>query len=458
MHRRAPRRLVRFACIALAMGALLGPAASSHAADEAFDAVKGRYTRLVQAIRAGGGLYEQDRPVVRSVLRDIRDYLGEQPEDVRALAMDLQLSRWLDEDPDRIEADYAQLMALRPDDAALALAALRWRTAESRLEPDAVDAAWAELSDRFPQNPEIALEHARRLKDEVRYDEVIATVERLDVDPSEHPELFVLLAEARFAQHQFDAALAALDDIGTFDSMQFRLRTRADELRGWIQDTSELWAIEQERRAAEASADDLPRATIETARGPITVELFEDDAPNTVANFISLARDGFYEGTTFHRFIPDFMVQGGDIRSKEDVPGTPGTGNPGYRIPDEHGEGFEARPHFNDTLAMANTGAPNSGGSQFYLNHKPSPWLNDRHTVFGRVIDGMDIVRQLRAEDRIDGVTILRTRDHPYEPETIPVEEPAAPAPAPAPAPETEGDIPPAGDDGTAGDGGSAGG
>jgi cyclophilin family peptidyl-prolyl cis-trans isomerase len=440
MHRRAPHRLLSLGVIAAAAVAGVAAPAIAQATDPAFDAVRSRYTRLVTAITDGGGLYEQDRPVVRSVLRDIAAYLADNPQDVRALAMDLQLSRWLDEDQDRITANYAQLEALRPNDPAIALAALRWRTLDGQIVGDALAEAWAGLSARFPQNAEIALEHVRRLKDQIRYEDMINAVERLDVEPSAQPELFVLLAEARFAEHRFEAALAALDDIGQLGAMQFRLRTRADELRGWIEDTRAAWGPEQETRAAEASADDLPRATIETVRGSITVELFENDAPNTVANFISLAESGFYAGTTFHRFIPDFMVQGGDANSKEGVEGTPGTGNPGYRIPDEHGEGFSARRHFNDTLAMANTGAANSGGSQFYLTHKPTPWLNDRHTVFGRVIDGQHIARRLRADDRITGVTIIRKRDHAYVPETIALEAATPPAPAPAPDPAPEAD------------------
>ena len=382
-HRR--RRPSGLAVLGLAgTGLLAGLAAPATAVVQPdLETLRARYARLVEGIRDGGGLYEQDRPVVRSVLRDVDAFLEESPANAAARAMELQLALWLDEDADRIDAAYTALEELRPDDPDLALAALRWRAGAGRIDGEALSAAWAALADRFPEQSAVVLEHVRRLKDQVRYDAMIDVLEGMDLEAADEPELLVLLAEARFAQHEFDAALEALDAVGTLGARQFRLRTRADELRGWIEETRELWAEEQELRAAEASADDLPRVAIETARGTIVVELFEDSAPNTVANFVTLARSGFYAGTSFHRFIPDFMVQGGDINSKEGVEGTPGTGNPGYRIPDEHGEGFDARAHFRDSLAMANTGAPDSGGSQVYFTHKPTPWLNDRHTVFG---------------------------------------------------------------------------
>src|SRR4029079_8655388 len=137
---------------------------------------------------------------------------------------------------------------------------------------------------------------------------------------------------------------------------------------------------EQQTREAEAKADDLPRVKLQTNKGDITIELFENEAPNTVANFISLVEKGFYDGVPFHRVLPNFMAQGGDPK------GT-GQGGPGYRIKDEFGN-KGARAHFRGSLSMANTGQPNTNGSQFFLTFKPTPHLNGRHTVFGRVIEG----------------------------------------------------------------------
>ena len=122
-------------------------------------------------------------------------------------------------------------------------------------------------------------------------------------------------------------------------------------------------------------------ATIRTNHGPITIELFDEDAPQTVANFKKLAGDGFYDGVIFHRVIKDFMIQGGD-------PTGTGTGGPGYTFEDE----FNKNKIVRGALAMANAG-PNTNGSQFFIVTTPeAPWLDGKHTVFGRVTDGMDAV------------------------------------------------------------------
>jgi len=119
-------------------------------------------------------------------------------------------------------------------------------------------------------------------------------------------------------------------------------------------------------------------ATIDTSRGPIVCELFATDAPKTVNNFVFLAREGFYDGTSFHRVIADFMVQAGD-------PTGTGRGGPGYRFEDEVKE--NPHKHAKGVLSMANAG-PNTNGSQFFITHVETPWLNGKHTVFGRVLSG----------------------------------------------------------------------
>ena len=130
-------------------------------------------------------------------------------------------------------------------------------------------------------------------------------------------------------------------------------------------------------------------AVLVTGKGTVRVRLFAAEAPETVNNFVSLARDGYYDGTTFHRVIKDFMVQGGD-------PTGSGAGGPGYQIPDEfHPELRHDRP---GVLSMANAG-PNTGGSQFFITHVATPWLDDRHAVFGEVVDGMDVVNAIEERD-----------------------------------------------------------
>ena len=145
----------------------------------------------------------------------------------------------------------------------------------------------------------------------------------------------------------------------------------------------------------------MTAATIETNHGSIGIDLFDEDAPKTVANFLKLARDSFYDGVIFHRVIPDFMIQGGD-------PTGTGTGGPGYTFEDEFNDNKVVR----GALAMANAG-PNTNGSQFFIvTADACPWLDGKHTVFGRVTDGMDVVDEIAAVDRDD-------RDKPREDVTI---------------------------------------
>jgi cyclophilin family peptidyl-prolyl cis-trans isomerase len=145
----------------------------------------------------------------------------------------------------------------------------------------------------------------------------------------------------------------------------------------------------------------MTAATLHTNHGAIDVELFGDDAPKTVENFLKLSRDGFYDGVVFHRVIPDFMIQGGD-------PTGTGTGGPGYSFEDE----FNQHKIERGALAMANAG-PNTNGSQFFIvTTQAAPWLDGKHTVFGRVRDGMDVV------DAISGVDTDHN-DKPREPVTI---------------------------------------
>ena len=133
----------------------------------------------------------------------------------------------------------------------------------------------------------------------------------------------------------------------------------------------------------------MTRATLHTNRGAIEVELFDDDAPKTVENFVKLARDGFYDGVIFHRVIPDFMIQGGD-------PTGTGRGGPGYEFGDEINEHKVVR----GALAMANAG-PNTNGSQFFIvTTDAAPWLDGKHTVFGRVTSGIEVVDAISDVDR----------------------------------------------------------
>ena len=136
-------------------------------------------------------------------------------------------------------------------------------------------------------------------------------------------------------------------------------------------------------------------AHFDTDRGPIRIELYPDKAPLTVANFVNLAQRGFYNGLNFHRVINDFMVQGG-------CPQGTGTGGPGYKFEDEANNGVS---HERGVLSMANAG-PNTNGSQFFITHVATPWLNGKHTVFGKVVEGLDVVDSIRQGDKIKSLKI----------------------------------------------------
>ena len=155
---------------------------------------------------------------------------------------------------------------------------------------------------------------------------------------------------------------------------------------------SDTQKIEQKAPSAQLTA------TMKTTKGDIRLRLFPDDAPLTVMNFINLSTKGFYNGLSFHRVIPNFMIQGGDPKGN-------GTGGPGYAFKDE----FSPNLHFNKPglLAMANSG-PNTNGSQFFITHRPTPWLDGKHTIFGEVLGAQDqkVVNDIVIGDKITSIVI----------------------------------------------------
>jgi cyclophilin family peptidyl-prolyl cis-trans isomerase len=184
----------------------------------------------------------------------------------------------------------------------------------------------------------------------------------------------------------------------------------------------DLWAKESAIRAEEAKADDLPRVKLTTNKGEITIELFENQAPQTVANFLTLVKQGFYDGSPFHRVLPQFMAQGG---AKDDE----GQGGPGYTIRCECYRP-DYRRHFRGSLSMAHAGR-DTGNSQFFLTFVPTPHLNGRHTAFGRVTDGIEVLGDLQRRspqhqenappaDKILKAELIRDRGHDYAFDKLP--------------------------------------
>jgi cyclophilin family peptidyl-prolyl cis-trans isomerase len=257
------------------------------------------------------------------------------------------------------------------------------------------------------------------------YERALAPAKVLIDHDDADPQIYNLAGIAAFSTNDFDAAetyLKTADKKGALQGMGKRYLPHLDKYRA-------MWRREQELRDAEADADDLPRVLLKTNRGDIVVELFENEAPNTVANFISLVEKKFYDGVRFHRVLAAFMAQGGD-------PDGNGSGGPGYRIRCECTLP-EHRLHFGGSLSMAKTAAPDTGGSQFFLMFRPSGPaagynLDGKHTVFGRVVEGLDLLAKIQRidpeaprpgvkADKIVAAKVLRKRDHEYVPETLPI-------------------------------------
>jgi len=310
-----------------------------------------------------------------------------------------------DADKEAIEAKYGELApraaaaGIRLENAALALAIVDPNATEAR-KISAESVGGAVKADA----PEVALEKAAKLD--------AAGVAAVDT--------LLMAAQAAMAVSRPDEAAAWLAKAGKAGAPSAQVQKAVaaiDRERPKIE-------AEMAKRQAEAAADDLPRVRLSTSVGDVVVELFENEAPNTVANFISLVEKGFYDGTPFHRVIGGFMAQGGD-------PTGTGTGGPGYTIACEV-DAPGARQHFRGTLSMAHAGR-DTGGSQFFLTFRPTEHLDGKHTVFGRVIEGFDVLPKIMRTtddqgrpvagiqpDTIVKAEMVRKRNHPYVPESKP--------------------------------------
>jgi len=265
-----------------------------------------------------------------------------------------------------------------------------------------------------------------------RYEEAIDLAQPLIQNQPEDKHVYLLAGVAAATLNDFDRAdkfLAVAQEAEVIEppdpkaqSVRARIMNQAIQYLATAKDLRNAWEQEQRVRAAEAMADDLPRVKLQTSQGDLVIELFENEAPNTVANFIHLVEKGFYDGLTFHRVLPGFMAQTG-------CPQGDGTGGPGYSIACECYRD-DYRRHFRGTLSMAHSGR-DTGGSQFFLTFVATQHLNGRHTAFGRVVEGMEVLSKLeridpqhpqpdQTPDVIERATVLRKRDHDYVPVTIP--------------------------------------
>jgi len=257
------------------------------------------------------------------------------------------------------------------------------------------------------------------MANEIRGDRYEAALElggMLTEHGCQDPALPALIGTASYCVNDFATAAEALPKAS-------ENQTLAPQYASYLEDVpeaAELWQAEQEIRRREAVADDLPRVKLQTNEGDIVLELFENEAPQATANFIHLVEQGYYDGLSFHRVLPGFMAQGG-------CPEGTGSGGPGYEIFCECYEP-DHRKHFRGSLSMAHAGR-DTGGSQFFLTFRRTSHLDGRHTVFGRVIDGMDVLARLQRRDpssraqpepdQIVKAEVIRKRDHAYVPTKV---------------------------------------
>jgi cyclophilin family peptidyl-prolyl cis-trans isomerase len=303
----------------------------------------------------------------------------------------------------QLDAAYQKLETLRPS-----------------LEA-AAKAAYAEAPNADPDVTAVLTQEIAILMSEDKYESALKQAATLIENKCDDAQVFELAGTAAFNIDSFDAASQYFAKAKAAGNLSQQAQMLARESENY----KKYWADEVAKRKQEAEADDLPRVLLKTSKGDVTIELFENEAPQAVGNFVSLVEKGFYDGLTFHRVLPGFMAQGG-------CPDGTGGGGPGYDI---YCECYKPdyRKHFRGTLSMAHAGK-NTGGSQFFLTFVPTPHLNGRHTAFGRVIEGFDVLEKLQRinpqrpqpgvkPDTIVKAEVIRKRDHKYEPTPVKKDE-----------------------------------
>ncbi len=348
-------------------------------------------------------------------LRDELTTCNATSENIRSIAAELQLNIWLKDDS-QTTALFLRLSTIQPNNSAIGLAWADFLLSREDADPETI---YADLIERYPDAQEVVFAWVQHLDGQNKFTDGIKAMNGLDQESLRTASIAELYAGLLFADNRFNEAVEVLEQINSSDlEKDVALTAKINSKIETYQEIANRWNNEEALREMEEAADDLPRATIITTKGLIIVELFEDHAENTVANFINLAESGYYDGTRFHRVLPKFMAQGGDPNSREGSSGAAGSGGPGYTIADEH-VGDDFREHFAGTLSMAKTSAPHTAGSQFFLTHLPTPHLDGRHTVFGRVVTGLNVVRSIEVNDDIVTISVSRKRDHDYTPVTI---------------------------------------
>jgi cyclophilin family peptidyl-prolyl cis-trans isomerase len=309
----------------------------------------------------------------------------------------------------------------------------QWRKDVTEIEftlPELTRAAVAAYKEAPNGDPELTGFLGKMLEDAYTRDEAEKAFELgelLIANEADQKNLYDMTGFAAFSINKFDEAKTYLEKA----AKSGRISPYSREALTQIEDVRKKWEEEVKIRAkraddAVAKEELLPLVQLQTSKGEIVLELFEDEAPETVGNFISLVESGFYKDRKFHRVLPHFMAQTG-------CPVGDGSGGPGYTIYCES-EKPGARHHFRGTLSMAKTQAKDTGGSQFFMCFKPTPHLDGAHTVFGRVVKGLDVLSSIERTasenpeetdykpgelTTLFDAKVLRKRDHEYKPNKV---------------------------------------
>ena len=260
------------------------------------------------------------------------------------------------------------------------------------------------LLEAFPDSDNVKIEYMRRLRQAARFKDAIDFIEEHGAHLLMDPGTGIMYSDCLYADHQFNASIRHLidmqsniDDDANASNLERDMRL---DLRPAI---LESWKKEAAIRSSEATADTNPRVNMTINGKPVLIELYENSAPVTVANFLALVRDGHYENTWFHNVAPAFMSQGG-IPNDTSYPSYHG---PGYSIVNESSVPG-AREHFSGSIAMPTISPDKLIGSQFYITHAPTLHLNGLNPVFGHVVEGLEVIRSMRGGEQIDSIEITR--------------------------------------------------
>jgi len=358
-------------------------------APETFDSLYDEFRTLVTEIRKEGGEPSLKATELRDLQTKVKDFNDVRTPTELSVAVELQLVEWTN-----------QFGAVR-------------------------DAVFERLKSMTLEHPGLRLQLANELtKTTNRPEEALEVLNDTAIDVTRYPIAAVIHAEALVAAGSYDEAAVALAAIPADARLTPEEIDRIYSVRKQVEDESENWSFERALREAEAAADDLPRVEVTTDKGAFVIELFENEAPNTVANFVALAEAGFYDGMKFHAVSPNMMVSTGDPQTKTAGVALIEGDGPGYTIADETPE-EGARSHWPGTVSMVNRRGEDIAGSQFRVTLRRVPTLDGTGAVFGRVIDGMRVVRNLARDDAMLTVRVLRKRDHAYEPVIAKPEETA---------------------------------